>query len=223
MLKVYTETPEGRVRNRPIKDCTGMRFGRLVALSLVQRDPKWQGHRWLFRCDCGAEKVASIKTVTSGHTSSCGCLATQVLVSRNATHGLSRDHRREYRSWKDMRARCANTNDSDYADYGGRGIRVCERWNDFAAFLADMGSRPAGKTLDRIDVNGGYEPGNCRWASAGVQANNKRSNLRLSIDGVSRTLQEWSDMHGVGRSTVRWRLRQGWPLDRVFSKEDHRR
>lgn len=223
MTKINTEMMPGRKRNRPIKDYTGIRFGRLTATCLVQRDPKGADHVWRFHCDCGMEKIANIRNVRSGRTTSCGCAFIEMVVARNTTHGLSKAHRREYRSWKDMRARCSNPNDSDYPDYGARGIRVCDRWSDFAVFLADMGHRPAGHTLDRIDVNGGYEPGNCRWADHKVQANNKRSNMRLTINGVTKTLQGWSDHHGVGRSTVRWRLSQGWPLERVFSQDDYRR
>jgi hypothetical protein len=223
MRTIATEMPQGRQRNKPIKDHTGARFGKLLALSLVARDQRGQAHRWLFRCDCGTQKTISVKSVVGGHTRSCGCLAKATIAARNTKHGLSRRHRREYRSWKDMRGRCNNPKNDDYPDYGGRGIRVCQRWDDFAAFLADMGERPEGKTLDRIDVNGGYEPGNCRWADAKTQANNKRLNMRLTIGGASRTLQQWSEAHGVGRSTARWRLRQGWPLERAFSPMDFRR
>lgn len=213
----------GRQRNRPLKDYTGQRFGRLVAVKLVERDPRWNGHRWLFRCDCGNEATVSIKLASSGNTSSCGCLFSEMLAARNTTHGLMRSNSGEYRSWKDMRARCNNPNNTDYRDYGGRGIVVCKRWDDFAAFLSDMGPRPEGHTLDRINVNDDYHPGNCRWAEAKTQANNKRSNRLLTIDGVTRTLQEWSEFHGLERTKVKWRLAQGWPLDKVFSKDDHRK
>lgn len=121
-----------------------------------------------------------------------------------------------------MRSRCRNPNDSDYADYGGRGIAVCDRWQAFAAFYDDMGDRPAGFTLDRIDVNGNYEPTNCRWAGAQQQANNKRSNRAIEIGGVSQTLQQWCDQFGVEPSKARYRLRQGWALDQVFSLGDFR-
>ena len=122
-----------------------------------------------------------------------------------------------------MRARCRNPNDTSFRDYGGRGIRVCDRWEDFASFFEDMGERPEGMTIDRIDVNGHYEPGNCRWADDITQANNKRSNVRITRDGVSKTLQEWADATGIKRETIRWRLRQGWPIDRVFSHDDFRK
>lgn len=221
-LKLDAKMP-GRVRNRPLKDYAGTRSGRLVAVRLVEPDPVWACHKWLFACDCGGEVVAGIKNVLAGKTGSCGCLASERLVERNTTHGLSRQHPREYRSWKDMRSRCGNPNDSDYASYGGRGIRVCERWSGFAAFLADMGERPAGQTIDRRDVDGDYTPDNCRWATAKTQANNKTTSHRIEIDGVERTLQEWSEHFGVESSKVRWRLKQDWSPKQAFSQTDHRK
>jgi hypothetical protein len=213
----------GRQRNRPLKDYSGERFGRLVALSLVERAAEGGAHKWAFRCDCGNEKVASIRDARTGHTSSCGCLFSEVVAARNTTHGLSRDNRAEYRSWKDMRGRCNNPNSDDFKDYGGRGITVCERWNDFAAFLTDMGKRPAGSTLDRINVNGNYEPGNVRWAKPVQQANNKRSNRLITMNGETRTLQEWCRHYGLDHSKVRYRLSRGWPPEKAFTLGDGRR
>ncbi|MBA4220176.1 MAG: hypothetical protein C0458_05540 [Methylobacterium sp.] len=122
-----------------------------------------------------------------------------------------------------MRARCSNPNDTDYADYGGRGIAVCSRWDDFAAFYADMGNRPDGHTIDRIENGGNYEPSNCRWAEAKTQANNKRSNRIITIGGDSKTLQAWCDQFGIEPSKVRYRLSRGWAPEAAFSPEDHRR
>jgi hypothetical protein len=213
----------GRQRNYPLKDYAGIRFGRLTGVSLVERDvTKENNHLWLFRCDCGTEKALRIKAVRSGGAQSCGCLFSEMLRERNTTHGLSRQYPREYVAWKCMRARCRNPTDSDYADYGGRGIKIVPRWNSFALFMADMGPCPEGLTLDRLDVNQGYSPGNCRWATAIEQANNKRNNHRLVIDGDERTLQEWARHFGMDHSKVQYRLRQGWPLTEVFSKEDFR-
>jgi hypothetical protein len=146
----------------------------------------------------------------------------QVLIERNTKHGLCRVYPREYRSWKDMRARCRNPNDTNFKDYGGRGIIICSRWDDFALFFADMGIRAAGMTLDRIKVDGNYSPDNCRWASHQTQANNKRSNHRIVFGDDTRTLQQWSDHFGIEASKVRYRLKQGWPLHKVFSSEDFR-
>jgi len=112
-----------------------------------------------------------------------------------------------------MRMRCNNPNDSDYKDYGGRGIQVCDRWNDFAAFFEDMGERLPGLTIDRIDTNGNYEPGNCRWTDGVTQANNKRSNRMIEYRGMEMTLEQLSRLTGVGRGTIVYRLKIGQPIE----------
>lgn len=218
---IKTEKLTGRIRNRPLKDYAGQRFGRLIALELVERRESGSPI-WRFVCDCGKTKEAVVKNVAGGHVQSCGCLAREKLVARNTTHGFSHKHQSTYRSWKDMRGRCYNENDSDFSDYGGRGITVCERWSEFAEFIADMGPRPKGKTLDRIDVNGNYEPENCRWADAKTQANNKRSNHLIEYHGETRTLMQWCDKFAIDPAKVRYRIKAGWAIDRIFQQEDGR-
>jgi hypothetical protein len=115
-----------------------------------------------------------------------------------------------------MRYRCENPVKHNYKYYGGRGIRVCERWQDFASFLADMGERPDGATLDRINLNGNYEPSNCRWATKQAQMNNMSTNRVLIIDAQEKTMTEWSRIYGVPVGTIWMRLRKGWsPADAV--------
>lgn len=209
---IRTKKPHGRQRNRPLKDYAGVRFGRLVAVELVEREPVWNGHRWRFRCDCGGEIVANIKGVRGGKTTSCGCARRELVKARNTTHGLS--DRAEYKVWKDMRARCRDSKNKEFANYGGRGIAVCPAWNDFATFYADMGACAPGMTIERCDVNGNYEPGNCVWASRETQANNKRSTVRLTIGGETRSLTQWCRQYGIGRRTVQYRLAHGMaPID----------
>ena len=223
-MHIKAEKPEGRVRNRPLKDYAGQRWGRLTAVALIARDTSSENnHVWRFSCDCGGVKDAKIKLVRSGRTTSCGCVARETLAARNTSHGMTKTHSAEYRSWKDMRSRCNNSGDSDYADYGGRGITITPRWDDFETFAADMGRRPRGCTLDRIDVNGGYSPGNCRWADATVQANNKRSNRVIEHDGRAQTLQQWCREFGVEISKVRYRLSRGLPLPDALKPGDLRR
>lgn len=222
MNSLMSEKLPGMLRNRPMKDLSGQRFGRLVALSLVERDRN-RNHKWLFRCDCGVEKVVRVNLVKQGKTSSCGCLFSETVAARNTTHGLSQKHKREYRSWKDMRGRCKNPNDIDFINYGGRGIRVCAEWDDFSVFMSDMGSRPDGFTLDRIDVNGDYTAGNCRWASAPTQARNKRNNKNVEIGGVTKTITEWCRDYGIERSKVRYRLAHGWSVEEAFKHDDFRK
>jgi hypothetical protein len=140
------------------------------------------------------------------------------LAERNrlrATHGLSGSTTRK--SWEAMIRRCANTLDKDYPRYGGRGIQVCERWQDFHNFVADMGIKPAGTSLDRIDVNGNYEPSNCRWETAKGQANNRRSNVLIAFNGRSQTTAEWARELGICPKTLRYRIRAGWSLDDALS------
>lgn len=134
----------------------------------------------LCRCDCGKEKVISQSNLRTGRTRSCGCL-----VSENARLNTGAPVKHEqcwsptYSSWAGMKDRCTNQNHKSYNNYGGRGITVCERWMDFRNFLEDMGERPDGMSIDRIDVNGAYEPGNCRWATAQQQSLNKRNSISL--------------------------------------------
>lgn len=144
-----------------------------------------------------------------GHTSSCGCLRRETL----RTHGLSRSVP-EYCVWECMIARCRNPSRSWFHLYGGRGISVCERWLNFENFLADMGPRPTpDHSLDRVNNDGNYEPGNCRWATRIEQANNTRINKRVEFEGQTKSVAEWSRLYGLSRGILSSRLRAGWPTD----------
>lgn len=133
-------------------------------------------------------------------------------------HGASRDGRTPtYRSWKTMRNRCNNPRTPDYAAYGGRGIKVCDRWGAFAAFLEDMGERPRGTTVDRIENDRGYEPGNCRWANVYEQANNRRNNRMLEFQGQRKTMQRWAEDVGIPWSAIQYRLDAGWSVDAALT------
>jgi hypothetical protein len=124
-------------------------------------------------------------------------------------HGKSNSS--TYRVWSGMLTRCGNPNTRAYADYGGRGIRVCERWLDFALFFADMGERPSsGHSIDRIDNDGNYEPANCRWATRKEQNNNSRHNRLITINGISKTLEDWANYAGFVPGTLNYRLKMGW-------------
>lgn len=151
-------------------DLTGKRFGRLAA---VRFDSIRKGSSaWLCRCDCGNEIVAMAYHLKRGATTSCGCYRVEASADRVRTHGLTRSP--TYLTWVSMIQRCENPEATGYEYYGAIGVTVCAAWHDFETFLADMGERPAGRTLDRRDPHGNYERDNCRWATPLEQANNKR-------------------------------------------------
>ena len=127
----------------------------------------------------------------------------------------------EYKSWVGAKQRCFNTKHARYADYGGRGISMCPRWaNSFLNFIRDMGPKPNPRaTLERIDNDGDYEPGNCRWESYHQQTRNRRSNVMLTCNGVTLCLNDWAERVGIGRMTLTQRLRRGWSLERALFRE----
>lgn len=151
---------------------SGMRFGRLTVLGRSQKTSN-AGAVWHCVCDCGGEAHANSLKLRTGHTQSCGCLRPQVSSVLNLTHG-SANKSITYRSWKEMRQRCKNPNSDKWKWYGGRGISVCPEWDDYTKFLADMGERPVGTSIDRIDPDGNYCKENCRWATAKQQAETNR-------------------------------------------------
>lgn len=223
MERIYTEKPVGRKRNRPLKDYSGEVFGRLTAIKLITRDlTSNNNHIWLFRCACGITKSIKIQQVRSGNTSSCGCIAREALIKRNTSHGLSKTS--EYKTWKDMRQRCYNKNNKEYANYGARGITVCSRWDDFSKFLEDMGGRPSTlHTIDRIDVNLGYCPENCRWADIDTQSNNKRTTPKIKYNGKEQTISQWCREYGIDVSKVQYRIKQGMTLEKALINNDLRK
>lgn len=192
---------------RDFVDMTGKRIGILTVIGKSDVKSSNRHLCWTCQCDCGKIVVVSGNSLRMGVTNSCGCVGLAKLRKRATTHGKS--DTRTYNTWKMMLKRCNKSTWKAYKHYGGRGIKVCERWSSFENFYADMGDRPEGMTLDRIDVNGNYEPSNCRWATWQEQMNNRRDNRRLKIDGRSVTVTEAGRLTGISSATIRNRLING--------------
>ena len=185
----------------------GDKFNRLTAVRFDYRDKKSELY-WLFKCECGTEKVILVSSVKRGDTKACGCL--------NKTHGMTKT--RTFKSWSEMKQRCLNKNRKDYKYWGGRGITVCLKWLDsFENFYADMGKRPEGKTLDRIKNDKGYYKKNCRWATSREQNNNRRDNHFLTYDNKTQTIAQWSEELNIKYYTIYMRLRRGWSVGKVLN------
>ena len=194
-----------------LKDETGNVYGRLTVVARAANHRIYV--RWDCVCQCGRRAVVRGVDLRLGHTQSCGCLARE----RGRKHGhAGRIVSREYQTWRDLRSRCNNPRCDHYGNYGGRGIRVCRRWSKFENFLADMGPRPKGMSLDRIDNAGNYEPGNCRWATDEEQSRNTRANVHLTFRGRTQCAADWADELGVKRSTLFSRISSGWSIERAL-------
>ena len=203
-------------------DLTGKIFGSLTVIGSAGRHPKKRIALWLVRCVCGTEKALRKSTLTSGGSRSCGCQMRALQAAAHMTHGLKQKDGKttpEYHSWQAMKTRCKNPKSRCFKDYGGRGIKVCDRWDrSFVDFLSDMGPRPPGTSLDRIDLSLGYEPGNCRWATSKQQASNRSDNVFLIHDGQRMCLAEWSTKTGLKSDAIAARLRRGWSVDRALTE-----
>lgn len=186
-------------------DITGHRFGRLVAVKPIG---KQSGKIvWEFDCDCGNKANYLSFLPRAGHVVSCGCW-------RRRRNGLASS--RSYQIWIKMIKRCNQKNDKDYINYGGRGIRVCKRWEVFENFYADMGEAPKGISIDRINNNGGYSKENCRWASQKTQHRNKRTNHYISFQGETMTVSDWAEKLNINFSTLWKRLKRNLPLEKAL-------
>lgn len=227
MADLKSRTSAGKATPNPIK--AGDRFGRLVALSeghLVQGSR--QKNRYIpVRCDCGVEKDVRAASLKDGVIVSCGCYKLEVSAKRIGEQSLKHGHSRlsarrpEYGVWLTMKNRCSNPNVEKYPLYGGRGIKVCDRWlgeDGYANFIADMGPRPKGYSIERNDQNGDYEPGNCRWASPKEQANNTRRNHVIEWKGESLTVAQWSERIGIAGTTILFRLKKGWSVEDALTR-----
>jgi len=189
-------------------DLTGQKFGRLI---IIERSNNNKSNKitWLCKCDCGNEKIACGGDLKNGRIKSCGCLL--------RTHGLSKHSL--YPIWNQMTQRCSNIKDRYYKNYGGRGITVCKRWMKFENFLTDMGNPPTDQhQIDRINNNKGYSPKNCHWVTPKQQARNTSRNHMITLDEKTKCLQAWADEFDINPSSIRFRLKSGWSIEKALTK-----
>lgn len=199
----------GCLRHDKASNLTNQKFGRLLALKPT-KERRSTSIVWECLCDCGRRHNATATSLKVGNVKSCGCLIRDIKREERTTHGMSRnpEFKGEYGAWQNMIQRTTNPNHPLYGDYGARGISTCERWKKFENFFADMGKRPSDKhSLDRINVNGNYRPENCRWATLEEQSFNKRSTIKLTAFGETKTLREWARIAGLKWATLYNRLR----------------
>ena len=190
-----------------LNDLTGKKFGKLQVIKRSNR----KGAYWICKCDCGNISEVYSSNLISGRTVSCGCYLNEIRKTQRTTHGDSKS--RLYNIWTLMKKRCSDKNCKAYQNYGGRGISVCPEWkNDFESFKnwAINNGYSSGLTIDRIDNNGNYEPSNCRWADVKTQNNNNRMNVKVTINGETKTLAQWCEYYNTSYVAVRARRLRGW-------------
>lgn len=207
---------------KPKNDLTGKRFGRLYVIGVVD-----DGSRKTYyecQCDCGKIKKVRSDSLVCGAIRSCGCLKKEqdIINLSQTTHGLSQT--KIYKIWQGMKKRCELHNDKRYSDYGGRGIKVCEEWHDFINFYnwAIQNGYSEDLTIDRIDNNGNYEPSNCRWSTNKEQANNRRTNINITIGNTTKTMTEWCDIFNLEYNVVnaRYHRNDNITLDDLFRAQN---
>lgn len=194
-------------------DRRGERYERLLVIERAPNaGPKDTNARWVCRCDCGRSVVAYGQDLAREKIKSCGCLSAE----RAFRHGMSRLP--IHAVWRMMRDRCNNPKSPAFKNYGGRGIKVCQEWEDFRVFFADMGMPPKGGTLERKDNNGPYSKENCCWASRKVQLSNRRNTKTLTVFGQTKPFAQWAEECGIPWTTLRSRIeRYGWPLEKAVT------
>lgn len=190
-------------------------YGRLKITKFCGRN-KYGNLIWDCICTCGIRCSVSSSNLLSGSNVSCGCHKAELTRKRNLTHGLS--HLPEYSVWLGMKARCNNPNNADWKSYGGRGIKLVDRWNSFDVFYSDMGPIPSSKyTIERIDNNKNYSPNNCIWATRKTQARNKRNIPLYEYDGKTLCVAEWAEIVGLHPETLRSRIKKGWSIEKALT------
>lgn len=225
-LKFKVEERNQRILKKVIYDpiadnpeLCGKRFGNLTAIKYVGVD-KGRHKYWLFKCDCGNEPIAELSNVKSGRTISCGCIQNKRTIESHTTHGLT--HTKIYGRYKAMVARCYRPSTKSYVNYGGRGIKICDEWLDkkdgFVNFYnwAIENGYSEELSLDRIDVDGNYEPSNCRWVSQKIQSNNIRNTIYATYRGYTFPIGIWAEITKIPREMIDRRIRHGWSITQVL-------
>lgn len=203
-----------------IKDLSGHTYGKLTVIECVGIRNRYA--TWKCKCECGEVVEVRGTSLTNGHTTSCGCAQKEKVSRLMKKHGLSGS--RLYRIYQHMVGRCVNKNEAGYENYGGRGISVCDEWAQSFKSFSDWALSNGYKddlTLDRIEVDGNYEPTNCRWVTQKIQANNTRTNRILTYSGESHTMSEWADITGLSYNLIDSRIFRGWSVERTFTEPVH--
>lgn len=202
---------------KPIENQIGNKFNRLTVIDGPVRVTKNNRVAWVCVCDCGNVTTVETAKLKNGHTKSCGCYHREMLRIAHTTHGDS--YSRLHKIWTCMKERCNNPNNPAYAYYGGRGISVCEDWREYENFQrwALSSGYDERLTLDRIDVNGNYDPQNCRWADRYQQARNKRDSKYYTLNGVTMHAHDWDDKLGGAHGLTNRRIRMGWSVERALT------
>jgi hypothetical protein len=194
----------------------GEKFGRWTVLKEDDiKTSRTVKRRVICECSCGAQKSVSLVELRRGSTTSCGCFQKENASKQMKTHGMKGTP--EYYSWESMRQRCHNPKHKSCKYYGGRGIGICDEWEKFENFFKDMGFRPKGKTLDRIDNSKGYSKDNCKWSTFKEQSLNRRNNHIITFRGESLCESEWSERMGIGRTVIKNRIKSGWSEERALT------
>lgn len=209
-----------------MNDLTGCKFGRWTVLEFshfYESVNSGKKPMWKCRCDCGNEKIIRESSLKNGDSKSCGCLLKEISSNLHSTHHGT--NTRLFAVWDSMKRRCENPNDKAYHNYGGRGIKVCDEWKDFAVFrdwAMSTGYNEDAKrgecTLERIDSNGMYSPDNCKWCSMKEQSRNKRNTIYVEYNGTTKSLVEWAEITGVKYQAIWRRYNRGLPVEKILKE-----
>mgnify|MGYP001584493109 CR=1 FL=1 len=222
MKNIFNESElvfEEKSKHGRFRDLEGQIFNRLTVLGFAGIENKHTF--WFCKCECGNITKVCAGGLKSAQIKSCGCFQKEWVKERNTTHGQSQIGKitPTYSIWAAMLQRCQNPNDLVYPHYRGRGVTACERWQKFENFFADMGEKPEGLSIDRIDNDKGYFKDNCRWATSKEQQNNRRNNRHLTFNDKTQTVAQWVDELGFNRTVISARInRLGWPTERALTR-----